>query len=323
MSRLEAFHMGPAGTGGPTTADEANNLANLTFGLLGRDQEVVKYSNPRLLGYLFPTLYPSGQGLFSMDYSGVKRGCNDEIEVFEVEDINYRNDQASVQDLSSLAEENSDGSTSDACSVDEPSDDQDQIENPEAEYEESNVDSDSSDNEERKVLMTNMADETDAQIQENSKYSKFTIKNYAKFRLLSMDRRWGRNIKFILMMFDWIQKSAIFAYQRRVARPTTGGRKTRADDVLNQSYRDGGTKCCESQTAAIPPFIRTGIKYKQALFQKFSALFEEFGNSELFGTFTCDDRSADQVAVARHFGDSGFGSGILSQALERAEKAGV
>lgn len=31
-------------------------------------------------------------------------------------------------------------------------------------------------------------------------------------------------------------------------------------------------------------------------------LFEEFGNPELFGTFTCDDRSAGQVAVARHFG---------------------
>ncbi|KAG0243352.1 hypothetical protein BG011_003155, partial [Mortierella polycephala] len=147
-----------------------------------------------------------------------------------------------------------------------------------------------------------MSDETDAQIQETSKYSKFTIKNYAKFRLLSVDRRWGRNIKFILMMFDWIQKSAIFAYQRRVARPTTSGRKTRADDVLNQSYRVGGTKYRESQTVAIPPFIRTGIKYKQALFQKFSALFEEFGNPELFGTFTCDDRSAGQVAVARHFG---------------------
>ncbi|KAI7818574.1 hypothetical protein BC939DRAFT_462526, partial [Gamsiella multidivaricata] len=147
MSRLEAFHMGPVGTGGPTTADEANNLANLTFGLLGRDQEVVKYSNPRLLGYLFPTLYPSGQGFFSLDYSGVKRGCNGEIEVFEVKDINYRNDQASVQDLSLLSEDNSDGSTSDARSVDEPSDDQDQIENPEAEYVESDVDSDSSDNE--------------------------------------------------------------------------------------------------------------------------------------------------------------------------------
>jgi hypothetical protein len=37
------------------------------------------------------------------------------------------------------------------------------------------------------------------------------------------------------MMFDWIQKSAIFAYQRRMARSSTGGRLTRAEDVLDRS----------------------------------------------------------------------------------------
>lgn len=87
--------------------------------------------------------------------------------------------------------------------------------------------------------MSHHVEEVDSQIEDNSKYSKYTIKNYAKFRLLSVDRRWGRNIKFILMMFDWIQKSAIFAYQRRLARTTTGGRKTTADDVLNPSYEGG------------------------------------------------------------------------------------
>lgn len=68
-----------------------------------------------------------------------------------------------------------------------------------------------------------------------SKYNKFTIKNYAKFRLLSVDRRWGRSVKFILMMFDWIQKDAIFSYQRRIAPLTTGGRATRAKDILERS----------------------------------------------------------------------------------------
>lgn len=63
-----------------------------------------------------------------------------------------------------------------------------------------------------------------------------------------------------------------------------------------------GVKYRESRTVAIPPFIRTGVKYKQALFQKFSALFDEFGSPQLFGTFSCDDRSAGQFAVAEHFG---------------------
>lgn len=83
MIRLGAYHMGPVGTGGPTTADESNNLGNLTIGLLGRDQKVIKYSNPCLLGYLFPTLYPRGQGFYSLDYEGVKRGNIDQIEVYD------------------------------------------------------------------------------------------------------------------------------------------------------------------------------------------------------------------------------------------------
>ncbi|KAF8924703.1 hypothetical protein BGZ47_003756, partial [Haplosporangium gracile] len=47
--------------------------------------------------------------------------------------------------------------------------------------------------------------------------------------------RWGRNIKFILMMFGWIQKSAIFSYQMRLAPITAASRATRAYDVLERS----------------------------------------------------------------------------------------
>jgi len=138
------------------------------------------------------------------------------------------------------------------------------------------------------------------------------------------------------MMFDWIQKSAIFGYQMRLAPVTTAGRATRAYDVLERSnngesmyypnvilVREGvtnyitrttltmrvywiiETKYRESQTVAIPPFIRTGAKYKSLLYQKFSALFEEFKTPELFGTFTRDDRSDGQVGVAEHFGGPG------------------
>lgn len=65
---------------------------------------------------------------------------------------------------------------------------------------------------------------------------------------------------------------------------------------------DEGDKYRESRTVPIPPFIRTGMKYKQGLFQKVSALFEEFGTPQLFGTFTCNDKSAGQFGTARHFG---------------------
>ena len=74
-----------------------------------------------------------------------------------------------------------------------------------------------------------------------SKYSKHTVKIYAKFRLLSADRRWGRNIKFILMMFDWIRKDAIFGYQMRLGRAMTGGRATRAHEILERSNNGEST----------------------------------------------------------------------------------
>lgn len=82
-SELRAYHMAPIGTGGPSTANESSKLENLPFGVLGREQHVVKYSNPCLLGYLFPTLYPEGRGYFSKNYDGIQGGRNRQIECYE------------------------------------------------------------------------------------------------------------------------------------------------------------------------------------------------------------------------------------------------
>ncbi|KAK5814775.1 hypothetical protein F5H01DRAFT_322958 [Linnemannia elongata] len=59
-----AYHMGPVGTGGPRTADESSYLDDMIIGILGRDQQFIKYSNPCLLGYLITTLCPKGLILF-------------------------------------------------------------------------------------------------------------------------------------------------------------------------------------------------------------------------------------------------------------------
>ncbi|KAG0027227.1 hypothetical protein BGZ81_005791 [Podila clonocystis] len=256
--------MGPVGTGGPRTADESSNLDNMPIGVLGRDQQLVKYSNPCLLGYLFPTLYPEGRGFFSKDYDGINNGQSQRI---QCHDDNIDNHVVVQND-----------------------DNEEDIE-----VQVSQSDSDSEENEM----------EIDMGGRGESKYSKHTIKSYTKYRLLSADRRWGRNIKFILMMFDWIQKNAIFGYQMRIASATTGGRATRAHDILERSNDGSRTKYRESSTVAIPPIIRTGAKYKSMLYQKFSAVFNEFGTPQLFGTFSCDDRSAGQLAVAEHFGGPG------------------
>ncbi|KAF8945665.1 hypothetical protein BGZ47_002225 [Haplosporangium gracile] len=82
-SGFRSCHMGPVGTGSPRTADEANNLDNMATGILGRDQELVKYSNPYLLGHSFPTLYPEGRGFFSKGH-GI-------VEVDKIQSVQFNN----------------------------------------------------------------------------------------------------------------------------------------------------------------------------------------------------------------------------------------
>lgn len=62
-----------------------------------------------------------------------------------------------------------------------------------------------------------------------------------------------------------------------------------------------GVRYNQLTTVSIPSTIRTGVKYKQELFCRFSALFDKFGTPQLFGTYTCDDRDEGQIAVASHF----------------------
>lgn len=70
-SGFRTYHMGPVDTGGPRTEDESNNLDDMAIGIPGREQQLVKYSNPCFLGYLFPTLYPESRGFYSKDCGGI------------------------------------------------------------------------------------------------------------------------------------------------------------------------------------------------------------------------------------------------------------
>ncbi|KAF9923775.1 hypothetical protein FBU30_006183 [Linnemannia zychae] len=156
MTRLSACHMGPVGTRGLTTADESNNLGYLTIGLLGRGQKVVKYSSPCLLGYLFPTLYPRGQGFYSLDYDGVKRENVDQIEVYDEsmdDNWTYRNDEVeggSEEYVFSSEDERSE-SKPDDCTDDTRDDDdladQEQLADSDSVEDDTDIESDISDSE--------------------------------------------------------------------------------------------------------------------------------------------------------------------------------
>ena len=79
-SGFRAYYMGPVGTDGPRMADESNNIDNLAIGILGYDQEFIKYSNPYLLGYLFSTLYPEGQRFYSKEHGIIEVDKNQRIQ---------------------------------------------------------------------------------------------------------------------------------------------------------------------------------------------------------------------------------------------------
>lgn len=122
-------------------------------------------------------------------------------------------------------------------------------------------------------------------------YSRTTLKAYAKFRLLSVDRRFALSTKYIFTLFDWVQKDAVFGYHNRMAPRRVGSRSTVASDVYHTDPTKDSRRAIYNQTrtVAVPPTIRTGIKYKQDLYLKFSALFDFHGDPQLFGTYTCDD----------------------------------
>ncbi|KAG0024370.1 hypothetical protein BGZ82_010456, partial [Podila clonocystis] len=75
---------------------------------------------------------------------------------------------------------------------------------------------------------------------DSSGYSRTTLKAYAKFRLLSVDRRFGISTKYIFMLFDWAQKKAVFGFHNRRAPIMRDGRKTCAEDVRERSTLHSG-----------------------------------------------------------------------------------
>ncbi len=60
-----------------------------------------------------------------------------------------------------------------------------------------------------------------------------TIREYAKYRLLHFDRKFAKNQRFIVFIFDWINKNTYHGYRRRSApalRPD--GQPTRVENIL-------------------------------------------------------------------------------------------
>lgn len=61
----------------------------------------------------------------------------------------------------------------------------------------------------------------------------YSIRDYAKYRLLHFDRRFAQNNRFIVFMSDWINKNTVHGFLRRTTTPFRGqGQPTRVKDIL-------------------------------------------------------------------------------------------
>lgn len=152
FGKMDHVIMLPNDQVGPACGTEGNRHDSLAIGIDDAG-DIVKYSNPNLLGLLFPTLYVYGRGYYSVP-----------------------------REKRSFSARNSSGGM----------------------------------------------------------YSRLTLKTYAKFRLLSIDRRFGMNSKYIFMLFDWIQKQVIYGFNlRRISRSGSKQSMTAADVVEKSKCHRG------------------------------------------------------------------------------------
>lgn len=83
----------PANDGLPSMTNQGNEhgLKDVIFGI-DSQKRFVKYSNPRLLGYLFPTIYVKGKGFYSLSYDGIESGEIMETHESRITGSTYPND---------------------------------------------------------------------------------------------------------------------------------------------------------------------------------------------------------------------------------------
>ncbi|KAG0328913.1 hypothetical protein BG000_000270 [Podila horticola] len=174
----------PVDDQGDAAGEDVPAFADIVVGVMGT-QEVVKYSNPELLGLLFPMLYVLGVGFYSLNYAAL--GNPQPIQLAGVDGANDPAAGAAVRGEEEEEEEaDNEGAGQSEFDSDASS--------------ESGSDSTGSRSEE---------DENEGPAVGRRRYSRFTVKAYAKFRLLGPDRRFACSIKFIFMLFDWAQNFAI------------------------------------------------------------------------------------------------------------------
>ncbi|KAF9085691.1 hypothetical protein BGX29_001817, partial [Mortierella sp. GBA35] len=106
----------------------------------------------------------------------------------------------------------------------------------------------------------------------------FSIKMYAKYRLLHFDRSFAKNARFVVYVHNWIRKAVVHGYRMRSTTSTRQATATTASHVLQ-----GGCFSIED-SVVIPESVRTSIAYKQQFRSDVQTQFDALGTPEIFGT---------------------------------------
>jgi hypothetical protein len=112
-----------------------------------------------------------------------------------------------------------------------------------------------------------------------------TLRAYCKRCLNSFDRRWAEDSSFLFLALDSIERSVIHASNNFVV--YTHGRTFTQKDVYNNSSRKHELR----ETSIVTPAVRSSYSYKRRNFFDLSAMFNAFGEPQIFFTITMDDYS--------------------------------
>lgn len=128
----------------------------------------------------------------------------------------------------------------------------------------------------------------------HTRNKKLTIKQYAKFTLTSADRRWARDPLYLFFICDTLEKINIHNYARHVVTPRHVA-EINAGNLYMQDPSTGERYIREDKVSTIPHTIRSSYRYKRRAFLDIMARFREFGEPQLFMTFSCDDFAPDML----------------------------
>ncbi|KAF9953443.1 hypothetical protein BGZ65_004679 [Modicella reniformis] len=226
---------------GPQVAEEA--LGDLAAGIDMVNNAPVKFSDQNLVVSLFPEIYIFGHSAFQLAHQ--RESLRGQLPLQEPQAlppfIQHQHQQDQVEEGED-AEDEGEAVVGEEEDVDVEGGNDDNDDDDDMEEEHGSEDEYLPSEESTRESTTDNDELEDEDELGGGSRSRFTIKNYAKLRLLHFDRTWGENARFLSFFFYWVNKDTVYGYRLRSTSATRGQREerrpTNVSDVMQAE--DGG-----------------------------------------------------------------------------------